>query len=148
MLVVVVLGAVQMFVLGMIGEYLGRLYIEAKRRPLYIVAEIAGRRRRPAAASAMSLTAEALTDRSPTSDRDAGRERHPADRMALEPEQRFEQAVDRRRRQLVVAVLLAGDPAGEPRGGGERESRLIEPAHAFELAAPPRRSTARSVRCV
>ena len=42
MLIVVVLGAVQMFVLGMIGEYLGRLYIEAKRRPLYIVADIAG----------------------------------------------------------------------------------------------------------
>jgi len=42
MLVVVVLGAVQMFVLGMIGEYLGRLYIESKRRPLYIVADIAG----------------------------------------------------------------------------------------------------------
>jgi polyisoprenyl-phosphate glycosyltransferase len=43
MLVVVVLGAVQMFVLGMIGEYLGRLYVEAKRRPLYIVSDIAGR---------------------------------------------------------------------------------------------------------
>jgi dolichol-phosphate mannosyltransferase len=42
MLVVVVLGAVQMFVLGMIGEYLGRLYMESKRRPLYIVSEIAG----------------------------------------------------------------------------------------------------------
>jgi polyisoprenyl-phosphate glycosyltransferase len=42
MLVVVVLGTVQMFVLGMIGEYLGRLYIESKRRPLYIVQEIAG----------------------------------------------------------------------------------------------------------
>jgi dolichol-phosphate mannosyltransferase len=42
MLVVVVLGAVQMFVLGMIGEYLGRLYMESKRRPLYIVSDIAG----------------------------------------------------------------------------------------------------------
>lgn len=42
MLVVVVLGAIQMFVLGMIGEYLGRVYNEVKRRPLYVVAEIAG----------------------------------------------------------------------------------------------------------
>jgi dolichol-phosphate mannosyltransferase len=42
MLVVVVLGAVQMFVLALQGEYIGRLYNEAKRRPLYIVQEIAG----------------------------------------------------------------------------------------------------------
>jgi polyisoprenyl-phosphate glycosyltransferase len=42
MLIVVLLGAAQMFVLGMIGEYLGRLYMESKRRPLYIVAEVAG----------------------------------------------------------------------------------------------------------
>src|SRR3954463_7193670 len=42
MLVVVILGAVQMFVLGLIGEYLGRLFLEAKRRPLYIVSDIAG----------------------------------------------------------------------------------------------------------
>ena len=45
MLVVVGLGAVQMFVLGMIGEYLGRLYIESKKRPLYIVADVIGRAR-------------------------------------------------------------------------------------------------------
>ena len=43
MAVVTILGAAQMFVLSIIGEYLGRLYIEVKRRPLYIVAEIAGR---------------------------------------------------------------------------------------------------------
>jgi dolichol-phosphate mannosyltransferase len=42
MLVVVVLGAVQMFVLALMGEYIGRLYNEAKRRPLYVVQEIAG----------------------------------------------------------------------------------------------------------
>jgi dolichol-phosphate mannosyltransferase len=42
MLVVVVLGAVQMFVLALMGEYIGRLYNEAKGRPLYIVQDIAG----------------------------------------------------------------------------------------------------------
>ena len=42
MLVVVVLGAVQMFVLALMGEYIGRLYNEVKHRPLYIVQEIAG----------------------------------------------------------------------------------------------------------
>jgi len=42
MLVVVLLGAVQMFVLALMGEYIGRLYNEAKRRPLYIVQEVAG----------------------------------------------------------------------------------------------------------
>jgi glycosyltransferase involved in cell wall biosynthesis len=42
MLVVVLLGAIQMFVLALMGEYIGRLYNEAKRRPLYIVQEVAG----------------------------------------------------------------------------------------------------------
>ena len=43
MLVVVILGAVQMSVLGLMGEYIGRLYSQAKQRPLYIIQEIAGR---------------------------------------------------------------------------------------------------------
>jgi glycosyltransferase involved in cell wall biosynthesis len=47
MLVVVVLGAVQMFVLAMMGEYIGRLYSQAKQRPLYIVQDIAGTAREP-----------------------------------------------------------------------------------------------------
>ena len=42
MLVVLVLGAIQMFVLALMGEYIGRLYNEAKGRPLYIVQEVAG----------------------------------------------------------------------------------------------------------
>ena len=42
MLVVVILGAVQMFVLALMGEYIGRLYNEAKRRPLYIIQEVMG----------------------------------------------------------------------------------------------------------
>jgi dolichol-phosphate mannosyltransferase len=42
MMVVIGLGAAQMFVLGLLGEYVGRLYVEAKRRPLYIIADVVG----------------------------------------------------------------------------------------------------------
>jgi dolichol-phosphate mannosyltransferase len=44
-LLVIGLGAAQMFVLGLIGEYLGRVYVEAKKRPLYIVADVIGETR-------------------------------------------------------------------------------------------------------
>jgi polyisoprenyl-phosphate glycosyltransferase len=40
MTTVVMLGSSQLFILGIIGEYLGRLYLEAKNRPLFVVSEI------------------------------------------------------------------------------------------------------------
>jgi len=41
---VLILGSVQLFVIGVFGEYLGRLFIESKNRPLFIVDEIIGDR--------------------------------------------------------------------------------------------------------
>ncbi|PPB79723.1 glycosyltransferase involved in cell wall biosynthesis [Albidovulum inexpectatum] len=37
MVAVIFMGGIQLFVLGIIGEYLGRLYSEAKQRPLYLI---------------------------------------------------------------------------------------------------------------
>jgi dolichol-phosphate mannosyltransferase len=40
MVSVLIIGSVQLFVTGILGEYLGRLYLEAKRRPLFIIEQI------------------------------------------------------------------------------------------------------------
>lgn len=58
MLIVVVLGAVQMFVLALMGEYIGRLYNEAKRRPLYIIEEVVGQAREQARLGHLADAAE------------------------------------------------------------------------------------------
>jgi polyisoprenyl-phosphate glycosyltransferase len=42
MSVVIILGSAQLFVLGIIGEYLGRLFMEAKGRPLFVIKELRG----------------------------------------------------------------------------------------------------------
>lgn len=38
--IVLAVGSVQLFVAGVIGEYLGRLYVESKRRPLFLIQEV------------------------------------------------------------------------------------------------------------
>jgi dolichol-phosphate mannosyltransferase len=41
---VLILGSVQLFVIGVFGEYLGRLFIESKNRPMFIIDEVIGDR--------------------------------------------------------------------------------------------------------
>lgn len=48
LLVMTFLSGVQLLFLGVIGEYLGRVYAEAKGRPTYVVATVDGRKRRRA----------------------------------------------------------------------------------------------------
>jgi polyisoprenyl-phosphate glycosyltransferase len=43
MVVVLFMGGLQLTVLGIVGEYLGAVLDEVKRRPLYIVDEVFGR---------------------------------------------------------------------------------------------------------
>jgi glycosyltransferase involved in cell wall biosynthesis len=40
MAVILALGSSQLFMLGIMGEYLGRLYLESKRRPLFVIDKI------------------------------------------------------------------------------------------------------------
>ena len=38
--IILALGSAQLFVLGVMGEYWGRLYMESKGRPLFIIQEV------------------------------------------------------------------------------------------------------------
>jgi|SRR6056297_1757639 len=63
-IIVLLLGGVQMFTIGVIGEYLGRLYMQSKTRPLFIVEEIV------------------RTPKSPSVSTDTGRDREARDEHA------------------------------------------------------------------
>lgn len=54
-----IMGSVQLLVLGVFGEYLGRMYMEAKRRPLFIISEI---RRHPVSLDAKPAGAEGMIE--------------------------------------------------------------------------------------
>ena len=42
MVVVLFLGGIQLFFMGLMGEYVGRIYMEVKDRPIYVVAQEIG----------------------------------------------------------------------------------------------------------
>lgn len=44
MVVILLLGGIQLISLGIIGQYIGRIYMQSKDRPLYVVEAIIGRR--------------------------------------------------------------------------------------------------------
>jgi dolichol-phosphate mannosyltransferase len=77
------LGGAQLISLGIIGEYVGRLYGEAKRRPLYLVRETLGMERAEPAAPRLEATQDRRRDRRswrerrlPRDHRANGRPRH------------------------------------------------------------------------
>ena len=35
---ILIIGAIQFFLLGLLGEYVGRIYAEVKKRPHYVIA--------------------------------------------------------------------------------------------------------------
>jgi len=41
--IILVIGSAQLMVLGIVGEYIGRLYMESKRRPVYLIDSIVRR---------------------------------------------------------------------------------------------------------
>ncbi len=60
--VVLIIGSVQLMILGVFGEYLGRMYLETKQRPLFIIREIRGGPKTPSRAAKVALKTDGAQD--------------------------------------------------------------------------------------
>ena len=76
MIVILILGGTQLFIMGIFGEYLGTVFIESKRRPSYILAEnsltpetVPSSKRQPAQKRRAAQTQKALPTVSPAAKR-------------------------------------------------------------------------------
>jgi dolichol-phosphate mannosyltransferase len=73
MTLMLILGGAQLLLLGVFGEYLGRLYMEAKHRPLFVVDRVLAQR--PAAERvALDMASILSRSRDRTNDQDATQE--------------------------------------------------------------------------
>jgi hypothetical protein len=87
MIAVLFIGGVQLIALGIMGEYVGRIYGEAKRRPLYLLRERLGFERGVEPAAARPLLAwSARSDRRLGDRRDAIGERRGRGRRRISGE--------------------------------------------------------------
>ena len=65
MAAIAILGAAQLFVLGIVGEYVGRILRETRRRPSYVVAETEADRQQRTPVSELRIRLAAAAARSP-----------------------------------------------------------------------------------
>ena len=56
--VVLILGSTQLILFGLLGEYVGRLYLETKRRPLFVIDQVLTQSKSAAAPSPESSRAQ------------------------------------------------------------------------------------------